>query len=153
VISEIENGNGRTYGELVLGEGSSLVTAQNVDSGKGLDGGEPSDDGLLLGEDGGTDGEGGGGHSGKGDGDRGDSENGGQLDDVGEILVAVVALNEDDEDEEDIDDKEGGADGVQDLTEVRRGASLAHELGGLSHEGAGTSGRHHGVASTTLHRR
>ena len=149
----MKNGNGRTYGELVLGEGSSLVTAQNVDSGKGLDGGEPGDDGLLLGEDSGADGKGGGGHGGKSDGHRGDSENGGQLDDIGEILVAVVALHEDDEDEDDIDDKEGSADGVQDLTEVRGRVGLAHKLGGLTNERPCPRGRHHGVASTTLHGR
>src|SRR5262249_36997366 len=55
--------------QLVLGQGTGLVGAQNLDTSQGLNGGQLLDDGLLLGEVGGTDSHGGGDDGRETDGD------------------------------------------------------------------------------------
>lgn len=66
---------GLADGQLVGGEGTGLVGAEDVDTSEGLDGSELLNDGLLLGEVSGTDGESGGGDARQTDGHTDDEEN------------------------------------------------------------------------------
>jgi hypothetical protein len=75
--------------ELVLGQSTSLVRAENLDTSKGLNGGKLLDDGLLLGEVGSTDSHGGSDDSGKTDGDTDDSDGKSETKDVNDSVGAV----------------------------------------------------------------
>lgn len=83
------NGVGLGKGELVLGEGTGLVRAQNLDTSEGLDSGELLNDSLLLGEVGSTDSHGGGDDSGETDGHTNDGNGKGELENGDNAVGAV----------------------------------------------------------------
>ena len=110
-MANIVDGGGSTgpdglaiNGELVGGEGSSLVRAQDSDGSQLLDSGDTGDDGLVHGESLSTDGEGGGQDSRHGNGDTTDQED----EDVFEtIAISVVVGRVEDEDLEKDEDSVG----------------------------------------------
>ena len=131
---------GAIDGELVSGEGASLVRAQNGDGGQLLNGGDTGDDGLVLGELLGTDGEGNGQDGGHGDWDTTDQED---EDVVETITVGVVVGGVEDENFEKDEDANGdeteGTDLGKDLLQVASGiVVLADQRGGTSEESIGT---------------
>ena len=77
--------------ELVLGQSTSLVRAENLDTSKGLNSGKLLDNGLLLGEVGSTDSHGGGDDSGKTDGDTNDGNGKSETEDVNNAIGSVEA--------------------------------------------------------------
>jgi hypothetical protein len=87
------NTEGLSERELVLGQSTGLVRAENLDTSKGLDGGELLDDGLLLGEVGGTDSHGGSDDSGKTDGDTNNGDSKSETEDVNNAIRAVEAAD------------------------------------------------------------
>lgn len=148
---DTSDGVGLRERELVLGEGTSLVRAENLDTGKGLNSGKLLDDGLLLGEVGGTDSHGGGDDSGETDGDTNDGDGKGKLEDLDDGVGAVERGNPNDEESEDDEDKENGTDTVQDLSEVTRaGRSSVNESSSATDEGVVTGGSDDDESLTTL---
>ncbi|GJC95128.1 hypothetical protein ColKHC_03954 [Colletotrichum higginsianum] len=138
---------GLADGQLVGGEGTGLVGAEDVDTSQGLDGSELLNDGLLLGEVGCTDGEGGGGNTGQTDGDTDDEENQGVVKQVdgsallGDLDGAVETTNPSGEDEDDDESEERSTDGVHDGLEVTLVLGALDKGSGLSDEGGlGTVG-------------
>jgi hypothetical protein len=137
--------------ELVLGEGSSLVRAENLDTGKRLNGGQLLDDSLLLGEVGSTDSHGGGNDSGETDGDTNDGNGKGVLEDVNDRVGAVERADPDDQEGEDDEDEQNGTDTVQNLSEVTLTTSgSVDESGGATDEGVVTGGGDDNEGLTTL---
>jgi hypothetical protein len=137
--------------ELVLGEGTSLVRAENLDTGKRLDGGQLLDDGLLLGKVGGTDSHGGGNDSGKTDGDTDDGDSKGVLENQNNRVGAVERADPDDQKGEDDEDEQNSTDTVQNLSEMTLTAgSSVDESGGTTDEGVVTSGSDDNKGLTTL---
>jgi hypothetical protein len=98
------DGVGLGQRELVLGQGTGLVGAENLDTSQGLDGGELLDDGTLLGEVGSADSHGGGDDSGQTDGNTDDEDGQGEAEDVDDAVAAVEARNPDNEKGEDDQD-------------------------------------------------
>ncbi|GJC90876.1 hypothetical protein ColLi_13714 [Colletotrichum liriopes] len=138
---------GLADGQLVGSEGTGLVGAEDVDTSQGLDGGELLNDGLLLGEVGGTDGESGGGDARQTDGDTDDEKNQGVVEQVdGSALLrdldgAVETTDPGGEDEDDDESEKRSTDGVHDGLEVTLVLGALDEGGGLSDEGSlGTVG-------------
>ncbi|TLD16715.1 uncharacterized protein PgNI_01314 [Pyricularia grisea] len=127
--------------KLVSGKSTSLVGAENVDTGKRLDSGELLNNSLLLGEVSGTDGEGGGGNDGQTDGDTNNEQNknivkqvDGAVLGVGNSQVTVETTNPGSEDENDDENQESRTDRVHDGLEVTLVLSTLDERGGLSDE-------------------
>ncbi len=152
-ILGVDTGNGVGLGqrELVLGEGTGLVGAEDFDTSERLDGGELLDDSLLLGEVGSTDSHGGGHDSGETDGhtDNGDGE--GELEDLDDGVGAVEGADPDDKVGEDDENQENGTDTVQDLSEMASAAaSSVDERRGATDEGVVTGGSHDDESLTTL---
>ncbi|GJD02139.1 hypothetical protein ColKHC_10964 [Colletotrichum higginsianum] len=149
----VDTGNGVRLGEreLVLGEGTSLVGAENLDTSKGLDGGELLDNGLLLGEVSSTDGHGGGDDGRKTDRNTDDGDGEGKAQDVDNALGAVEGGHPDDEQGEDDEDQENGTNAVQDLGEVTgtSGGSV-DKSGSATDEGVITSGGNDDESLATL---
>jgi hypothetical protein len=116
---------GLTDRELVGSERTSLVRAQDVDTGEGLNGSELLNDSLLLGEIGSADSEGGGGNDGKTDGDTDDEQNqsvvqesvGGLLG-SGNLQVTEETTDPGEQNPEHDEDEESGTDVVHDSLEV-----------------------------------
>jgi len=117
-----------TERQLVGSEGTGLVRAENVYTGKGLNGGKLLDNGLLLGEVGSTDSKGGCCDNGKTDGDT-DNEHDQSVVEKSDGLVGTLASDGDgnvaeettdpgQEDEEHDQDEERRTDGVHDSLEV-----------------------------------
>ncbi|TLD30651.1 hypothetical protein PspLS_02350 [Pyricularia sp. CBS 133598] len=132
---------GLTDRKLVSGQGTSLVGAKNVDTGKRLDSRKLLDNSLLLGEVSGTHGEGSGGDDGQTDGDTDDKQNknvvkqvDGAVLGVGNGQVAVETTNPGSEDEDDDKNQEGRTDRVHDGLEVTLVLGALDERGGLSDE-------------------
>lgn len=128
-------------GELVGGERTGLVGTENGDTGQLLDGSDTGDDGLVLGELLGTDGEGDGQDSGHGDGDTTDQEN---EDVVETFTVREAEAGVEDEDLGDDEDTDGDeterTDLSQNLLQVTGGlVVLADERSGTTEESVGTS--------------
>ncbi|GKT48036.1 uncharacterized protein ColSpa_08217 [Colletotrichum spaethianum] len=127
-------------GQLVGSEGTGLVGAEDVDTSQGLDGSELLDDGLLLGEVGSTDGEGGGGNTGQTDGDTDDEENQSVVEQVdgsallGDLNGAVESTNPGSEDKDDDKSEKRSTDRVHDGLEVTLVLGALDEGGGLSNE-------------------
>ncbi|PTD13270.1 hypothetical protein FCULG_00004147 [Fusarium culmorum] len=122
--------------ELVLGQGTGLVRAENLDTSKGLNGGKLLDDGLLLGEVGGTDGHGGSDDSRKTDRDTDDSNSKGETEDINNAIGSK---------------KVGLTNSVQNLSEVTSATSrLRDESSGTTNEGVVTSGSNDNEGLTTL---
>ncbi|CAH0059372.1 unnamed protein product [Clonostachys solani] len=127
------DGEGLGERQLVLGQGTGLVGAENLNTSKGLNGRKLLDDSLLLGEVGSTDSHGGGDDSGKtnGDTDNGDTE--------------------DDEEGGDNEDQENGTNAVENLSEVTSATSgSGNESSGTTDKGVVTSGSNDDEGLTTL---
>ncbi|KUI57714.1 hypothetical protein VP1G_10929 [Cytospora mali] len=145
------DGVGLSQRQLVLGQGTGLVRAEDLDTSQRLDSGQLLDDGLLLGEVGSTDSHGGGNDSGKTDGDTNDGDGQGKAQDLDDGVGAVEAGNPDDEKGEDDQNQEHCADTVQDLSEVTRaGVGSVDKCGGTTDEGVVTSGGNNDEGLTTL---
>lgn len=137
--------------ELVLGQSTGLVRAENLDTSKGLDGAELLNDSLLLGEVGGTDGHGCGDDSGETNGHTNDGDGQGELKDLDNAVVAVERRNPNDQVGEDDQDQENCADAVKHLSEVTStGGSSVDEGSGATDEGAVTGGGDDDESLTTL---
>ncbi|ROW06561.1 hypothetical protein VMCG_04318 [Cytospora schulzeri] len=137
--------------QLVLGQGTGLVRAENLDTSQGLNSGQLLDDGLLLGEVGSTDSHGGGNDSGKTDGDTNDGDGQGKAQNLDNRVGSVEAGNPDDEQGEDDQDQEHCADTVQDLSEVTRsGVGSVDKGGSTTDEGVVTGGSDNDEGLTTL---
>ena len=152
-ILGVDTGNGVGLGqrELVLGEGTGLVGAEDFDTSERLDGGKLLDDSLLLGEVGGTDSHGGGHDSGKTDRDTDNGDGQGELEDLDDGVGAVEGADPDDEVGEDDKNQENGTDTVQDLSEMTSAAaSSVDERSGATDEGIVTGGSHDDESLTTL---
>lgn len=135
------DGVGLGQGELVLGQSTGLVGAQNLDTSERLDGGQLLDDSLLLGEVGGTDGHGGGDDGGETDGHTDDGDGQGELEDGDNGVGAVEAGNPDDQVGENDEDEEDGADAVEHLGEVTStGRGGVYKGGGTTNKGVVTGG-------------
>lgn len=138
-------------GELVLGEGTSLVRAENLDTSKRLNGRQLLDDGLLLGEVGSTDGHGGGNDSGKTDGDTDDGNGKGVLEDQNNVVGTVERADPDDQESEDDENEQNGTDTVKHLGEMTlTGGSSVDKSGGTTDEGVVTGGGDDNEGLTTL---
>lgn len=152
-ILGVDTGNAvrLSQGELVLGESTSLVRAQNLDTGKRLNGGQLLDDGLLLGEVGGTDSHGGGDDSGKTDGDTDDGDGKGELENLDDGVGAVEGADPDNQQGEDDENQQNGTDAVQDLSEMTgSGRGGVDEGGSATDEGVVTSGSNDDEGLATL---
>jgi len=139
-------------GELVGGEGTSLVGAKDGDTSQLLNGRNTGDDGLVLGELLGTDGEGDGQDSGHGNGDTTNEED----EDVVEttaVTVAEASVKDEDlgEDEDTNGDETERSDLGENLLQVAgRIVILSDEGGSTTEEGVGTSGDNHTLGLTVL---
>lgn len=136
--------------ELVLGQGTGLVGAQNLDTSKGLDGRKLLDNSLLLGEVGSTDGHGGGDDSGKTDGDTDNGDGQGESENVDNAVGSVERGNPDDEECEDDKNKQNCANAVQDLSEVAGSTRrLGDQSSGTTDEGVvtGSSDNHESLST------
>ncbi|TLD09389.1 uncharacterized protein PgNI_07616 [Pyricularia grisea] len=149
----LDTGDGVGLGEreLVLGQSTGLVGAENLDTSKGLDGTELLNDSLLLGEVGGTDSHGGSDDSGETDGHTNDGDGQGELKNLNDAVVAVERRNPDDQVGEDDQDQENCTDTVKHLSEVTStGGSSVDKGSGATDEGAVTSGGDDDESLTTL---
>ena len=145
------DGVGLSKRQLVLGQGTSLVGAENLNTSQGLNSGQLLDDGLLLGEVGSTDSHGGGDDSGETDGDTNDSDTQGKAQDLDDGVGAVEAGNPDDEQGEDNQDQEDCSDAVQDLSEVTSsGVGSVDKGGSTTDEGVVAGGSDNDEGLTTL---
>lgn len=148
---DTSNGVGLSERELVLGESTSLVRAENLDTGKGLDGRELLDDGLLLGKVSSADSHGGGDDGGKTDGNTNDGNGEGELKDLDDAVVAVEGSNPDDQVGENDENQENSTNAVENLGEVTgAGASSVHEGSGTTDEGVVTGSGNDEEGLTTL---
>ena len=137
--------------ELVLGQSTGLVRAENFDTSEGLDGAELLDDGLLLGEVGGTDSHGGGDDSGETDGHTDDGDGQGELEDVDDAVGAVERADPDDQEGGNDQDEQNRTDTVEHLSEVTSATGGAGDEGGsATDEGGVTSGGDDDESLTTL---
>jgi len=137
--------------ELVLGKGTGLVGAENLDTSKGLDGRELLDNGLLLSKVGSTDSHGGSNDSGKTDGDTDDGNSESELKDFDNVVRAVERCDPDDEKSEDDKDEQHCTDTVQDLGEMTSsGRSLVDQSSGATDESVITSRSDDHEGLTTL---
>lgn len=117
-----------TERELVGGESTSLVRAENIDTGKRLNSSELLDNSLLLSEVGSTDSEGSGGDDGKTDGDTDDEHDEGVVEKGDGLVGSLTGLsdgnvteettNPGEQDEEHDEDEKRRSDGVHDSLEV-----------------------------------
>ncbi|ROV95796.1 hypothetical protein VPNG_08757 [Cytospora leucostoma] len=145
------DGVGLSQRQLVLGQGTGLVGAENLDTSQGLDSGQLLDDSLLLGKVGSTDSHGGRDDSGETDGHTNDGNTQSEAQDLDDGVGAVEAGNPDDEKGEDDQDQEDCANTVQDLGEVTRsGVGSVDKGSSTTDEGVVTSGSDNDEGLTTL---
>lgn len=145
------DGVGLRERKLVLGQSTGLVRAENLDTSKGLDGRELLDDGLLLGEVGGTDSHGGGNDGGKTDRDTDNGNGQGEAQDVDDTVGAVEGRNPDNEQGQDDEDQQNRTNAVENLSEVTSATSgLRDESSGTTDEGVVTGGGDDQEGLTTL---
>lgn len=143
---------GAIDGELVGGEGTRLVRAEDGDTGQLLDGGDTSDDGLVLRQLLSTDGESDGKNSGHSNGNTTNEED---KDVVETTTVGEAEGSVEDEnlcDEEDTNGNQAeGSDLSQDLLQVTSGVIvLANQGGGTAEEGVRASGDNNTLGFTLL---
>ena len=141
---------GLTERQLVGGESTGLVRAENVNTSKRLDGGEFLNDSLLLGEVSGTDSEGGGGDNGETDGNTDDEHDQGVVEKSDRLVgtlpsdgdgdVTEETTNPGQEDEEHDQDKKRCTDGVHDSLEVTLVLSALDERSSATDERVLSSG-------------
>lgn len=138
-------------GKLVLGQGTGLVRAKNLNTSERLNGRELLDNGLLLGEVGSTDSHGGGDDSRETDGNTNNGDGQGESEDVDDRVGAVERRNPDDEKGEDDQDEKNRTDTVENLGEVTGATSgLGDESSGTTDEGVVTSRSNDDESLTTL---
>jgi hypothetical protein len=137
--------------ELVLGQSTGLVRAKDLDTGKGLNGGELLDDSLLLGEVGGTDSHGGGDDSGKTDGNTNDGDGKSEAEDINNSVGTVEGRNPDNEESGDDEHKQGRTNTVENLSKVTSSTSgLRNKGSSTTDEGVVTSSGNDNEGLTTL---
>lgn len=145
------DGVGLSERELVLGQGTGLVRAEDLDTSKRLNGGELLNDSLLLGEVGSTDSHGGGDDSGKTDGDTDNGDGEGESENVDNAVGSVERGNPDDEESKDDEDQQNSTNAVENLSEVTSATSgLGDKGGSATDEGVVTSGGNDNEGLTTL---
>jgi hypothetical protein len=137
--------------ELVLGQSTGLVRAENLDTSEGLDGGKLLDNSLLLGEVGSTDGHGGGNDGGKTDGDTDNGDGQGETEDIDNAVGAVEGRNPDNQESKDDENKQDRTNAVENLSEVTGATSrLGDKSSGATNEGVVTSSGDNDESLTTL---
>jgi len=148
---------GLTDGQLVGGEGSGLVRAEHVDTGEGLDGSELLHDGLLLGQVGGTDSQGGSRDDGETDGDTDDEQDQGVVEQVDravlrsrDLEVTEETTNPSGENPEHDQHQQGSTDLVHDRLEVTLVLGTLNQRSGLADEGVLGGSGDDGVGLATL---
>lgn len=137
--------------QLVLGQCTGLVRAQNLNTSQRLDGGELLDDGLLLGEVGSTDSHGGRDDGRKTDGDTDDGDGQGEAENVNNAVGAVEGGDPDDQEGDNNKNQQNCTDTVKHLSKVTSATSgLGDERSGTTDESVvtGSSDDHEGL--TTL---
>ncbi|PMB73754.1 hypothetical protein BM221_001179 [Beauveria bassiana] len=145
------DGEGLSERELVLGQGTGLVRAENLDTSKRLNGRKLLDNGLLLGEVGSTDGHGGGDDSGKTDGDTNNGNGEGEAKNHDNVVGAVEGRNPDDEKSQNNENQQNRTNAVENLGKVTSATSgLGNEGSGATDEGVVTSGGDDDESLTTL---
>lgn len=149
------NDVGVTDGQLVGSESTGLVRAENVDTSKGLDGSELLDNGLLLGEVGSADSQGGGGDDGQTDGNTNNEENKGVVEQVlgarlGNLEVVEETANPGSENPEHDEDEQGSTNVVHDSLEVTLVLGALNQVGSLTDEGVAGGGSDNGIGLSTL---
>ena len=132
----------------VLGQGAGLVRAQHVDAGQFLDGDQPADDGLLLGEQPCADGHRHRQHGGHRDRDRGDGQHQGELQRGQDRVAAQDRRDDDKRHQRDREDDQVVADLEHGALEMADGVRVLHQFGGLAEVGAGAGGIHQGADLT-----
>jgi hypothetical protein len=152
-IIRLNSGNTERLGkrELILGQSTGLVRAKNLDTSKGLNGGELLDDSLLLGEVGGTDSHGGGNDSGKTDRDTNDGDGKSEAEDIDNVVGTVERRNPDNEESGDDENQKGRANTVENLSKVTSSTSgLRNKGSSTTDEGVVTSSGNDNEGLTTL---
>lgn len=145
------DGVGLSERELVLGQGTGLVRAEDLDTSKRLNGGELLNDSLLLSKVGSTDSHGGGDDSGKTDGNTDNGDGKSESEDIDDTVGSVERGDPDDEEGEDDEDQENSTDAVEDLSEVTSATSgLGDKGSSATDEGVVTSGGNDDEGLTTL---
>ena len=146
-----------TDGELVGSQGTGLVRAENVDTGKRLNSSELLDDGLALSEVGSTDGESGGSDNGKTDGDTNNQENQGVVEQVvvgelggSDLQVTVETTNPGGENPEHDENQERSTNVVHDGLEVTLVLGTLHQSSGLTDERVTSSSGDNTISLATL---
>jgi len=146
-----------TDGKLVSGKSTGLVGTEDINTGKGLNGGKLLNDSLLLGEVSSTDGEGGGGDDWETDWntdnkhDKSNGEKGlGGLLWSGNAHVAEETTDPGDENPEDDEDEKSRSDGVHDSLEVTLVLGALNKHGGATDEGVLSGGEADSVGLSTL---
>lgn len=146
-----------TDGELVGGQSTSLVRAEDIDTSKRLDSSELLDNSLTLSEVGGTDSQGGSGDDRKTDGDTNDQENQGVVQQVvvavlrgSDLQVTVETTNPGSENPEHDENQERSTNAVHDGLEVTLVLSTLHKSSGLTDERVTSSSSDNTVGLTTL---
>lgn len=144
-----------TDGELVGSESTGLVRAENVDTSKRLDGSELLDNGLLLGEVGSADSQGGGGDDGQTDGNTNNEENKGVVEQVlgaglGNPEVVEETTNPGSENPEHDENEQGSTNVVHDSLEVTLVLCALDEIGSLTDKGVVGSSSDNGIGLSTL---
>jgi hypothetical protein len=151
VVLNTSDSVGLRQRELVLGQGTGLVRAENLDTSKGLNGGELLDNSLLLGEVGSTDSHGGGNDGRKTDRDTNNGDTKGEAEDGDDVVGAVERGNPDNEEGGNDKNQENGTNVVEDLSEVTSATSgLGDESSGTTDEGVITNGGDDDEGLTTL---
>ncbi|KXT13275.1 hypothetical protein AC579_2498 [Pseudocercospora musae] len=143
--------------ELVGSESTGLVGAENIDTGKRLDGSELLDDRLLLGEVGGTDSQGGGGDDRQTDRHTDNEQDQDVLEEGvvrvlwgSDLEVAEETTDPGSENPEHDQDEQSGTDGVHDSLEVTLVLGTLHERGSATDEGEAGRSSSNGVGLATL---
>lgn len=145
------DGEGLGERQLVLGQSTGLVRAENLYTSEGLNGGELLDDSLLLGEVGGANSHGGGDDSGETDRDTNNGDGQGEAENIDNAVGAVERRNPDDEKSGDDKDQENRTNAVENLGEMTSATSgLGDESSGATDEGVVTSGGDDDEGLTTL---
>jgi hypothetical protein len=137
--------------QLVLGQGTGLVGAKNLNTSQRLNGGQLLNNSLLLGQVGSTDSHGGGDDGRKTDGNTNDGDGQGEAENVDNRVRSVEGRDPDDQEGDDDENQQNGTNAVEDLGEVTSATSgLGDEGSGTTNKGVVTSGGDNDEGLTTL---